>query len=452
MIKKLNSIRDTSASFSKNTKGLSLVELLVAMVVLSLVVVPLFQAFVTSSRLTTKSRKLNEATDTAQNIQEVIDSVSADSLIAGTSVSTMASLLGISEDEIVLSENEETHFNELSISGITSGLGTYDAKVTFGEGLFDDVAQEGDGFYEINNKKIAKYGEPDGTFAQGFRTNTDPDQIADTNLYVDTNSSTYTKKTRTIYVDVEQQDGKIYVNITYSYEYRYNKTTDSIHTVKGYSTEVSYSVIPSGVYPHADGTPVTAYILYYPDYSNGLGSGDNGIGGNDVIKIYNYSDVPVRLFLVKQWPVEQVFEMEKGATKQYFRQAEIEAKQLEGWVVTGGYDYQTIDAVRLTAKEVNYHPWFEMSYSSTYLTEDVEKNELYTNAGFDLTNDNPIPNGQLTYRIFNQGSPFFSSAANRLSGEIVDRESGIRLYDVKIDIYESGSDDIFASYDGSKLR
>ena len=55
---------------SLNNKGLTLVELLIAIVVLAIIVVPLLHAFITSARINAKSKEKLRLTQIAQDIME----------------------------------------------------------------------------------------------------------------------------------------------------------------------------------------------------------------------------------------------------------------------------------------------------------------------------------------------------------------------------------------------
>lgn len=58
------------AKSSKFNKGFSLIEVLVAMAVITLISIPLLRTFVTSAQINNKAKKLQNATDIAQNVSE----------------------------------------------------------------------------------------------------------------------------------------------------------------------------------------------------------------------------------------------------------------------------------------------------------------------------------------------------------------------------------------------
>lgn len=58
------------ANSSKKNKGFSLIEVLVAMAVITLISIPLLRTFITSAKINNKAKKLQNATDIAQNVSE----------------------------------------------------------------------------------------------------------------------------------------------------------------------------------------------------------------------------------------------------------------------------------------------------------------------------------------------------------------------------------------------
>ena len=63
-----------------NNAGFSLVELLIAMVVLAIIVVPLLHSFVTSARTNAKSRSTMHATAIAEDVMEMFEAHSLEEM------------------------------------------------------------------------------------------------------------------------------------------------------------------------------------------------------------------------------------------------------------------------------------------------------------------------------------------------------------------------------------
>ena len=76
-------------------RGLTLVELLVAVAILAIVTAPLLHSFFTSAKTTYKSRQLGDATTCAQNIIETIEETPVDSLLTPGGLAGMAGSLGL---------------------------------------------------------------------------------------------------------------------------------------------------------------------------------------------------------------------------------------------------------------------------------------------------------------------------------------------------------------------
>ena len=63
-----------------NNEGFSLVELLIAIVILSIIVVPLLHSFVTSARTNAKSRTTMHATAIAEDVMEMFEAHSLEEM------------------------------------------------------------------------------------------------------------------------------------------------------------------------------------------------------------------------------------------------------------------------------------------------------------------------------------------------------------------------------------
>lgn len=74
----------------KDTKGFSLVELLIAVAILSIIVVPVLTAFISATKANTKARRKLEATTAAQNVMENIKAVGVESFLSSLAVNGTA--------------------------------------------------------------------------------------------------------------------------------------------------------------------------------------------------------------------------------------------------------------------------------------------------------------------------------------------------------------------------
>lgn len=412
--------------FKKNKKGLTLVELIIAVAILGLVISPLLHSFVTAQTIENKARKIGEATNAAQNIQEVLDSTNVFSFSNGS-------------DELKQLLNCDSMAQQgdgsVEINSIKSGTGEYDAKVIFGEGIpgADDRSplEGSDAFFKLNYVDIVDYCEPDGSFAQPFSDNADPDKIADTFFKADTNQQKYDSKKREIIVDISADYSdpsaktgiqKTYVMLTYRYIFEYKKSeVNSSGIAIGvpipvqYTKDIVYSVIPAGADPHSDGSMINVYIMYYPYYQEGK---------YDNIIVNNKDDIPIKLFLVKQWSM-----------------------------IKSGNNYVEMPATDLLLKENTYLSTIEEHRSSGFDLNNAEKN-LYTNAMICLYSptgrDIEIPG--VNYIQYAGKERYASNSDKIKDGSVVGKTNEVRIYDVTIELYEAGSDELISKFKSSKLN
>lgn len=419
MRKKFNNKAKASAGLLKESKGLTLVELVVAIAILGIIVSPILHAFTTSQTIENKARRLSEATDAAQNIQEVIDSVSVANFLE---TDESKELLGYDSKESLV--DDETGFNYAVIKGLESGKSTYDAKVVFGTRSIDPVPVEDDIFEFINQMEIADYSDPDGTFAQPYLESANPDKVAEDYFRAATNNKAINQKTREIIIDVtkegtEADDSlKIFINVTYHYEFIYRiQNTDDAGVGTGqyrpalYEKDIVYSVIPAGASKHPDGTPVSCYVMYYPQY------GTDAVPIKDMITINNLEDLPVKLLIVKQFPMVPVYDDEG---------------QIENYVEM---DKFTLDRLETTYKcEIKeYHsPTFDLAGNGQKMT--------YTNARINLATygDTNVEIESVSFKMFSDYRERTRTGLIK-DGSIISTSKKNRLYDVAIYLYQEGT-------------
>ncbi len=453
MVKKFHMKAKASAGLSQNRKGLTLVELIVAVAVLAIMITPILHAFYTSAGIETKARKLSEATDASQNIQEVIDSMSVTDFF-DKDMQPAKSLLGY--DTFEGNEDADTQNKSAIITGLKSGSSTFDAKVTFSIGTpgedEDNPIEGSDAFYQLNQEEIVDYRDPDGTFSQPYDASENPDFIADTDFYAHTHATAF-KRVREIFIDVENEadeEGveKVFVYVTYRYLYSYQKL--GVEGEASYVYEHRYSAIPGGATPTDDETPLSVYIMYYPFYANYNKATASSLSDpkypdlgmitdmRENLFVYNREDIPVKLFLVKQWPMTATVTGITDGKKQY--------------------SYAPMDETELLLKEENYNLLIEEFHSAEYTGKGI----IQTNATINLCNKSPINfhiqdywwyNGSRMGGGINRDSMMNDS--NIIKGNIINPLDDPRIYDIKIEIYESGEVDdgeAFATFRGSKVN
>lgn len=106
-----------------NNEGFSLVELLIAIVILSIIVVPLLHSFVTSARTNAKSRTTMHATAIAEDVMEMFE---AHTLEEMADIYTGASVAGFTNTAV---KDDSTGIWTYTIRDDSTTSGTYDAVI-----------------------------------------------------------------------------------------------------------------------------------------------------------------------------------------------------------------------------------------------------------------------------------------------------------------------------------
>jgi len=310
--------------------GFSLVELLVAVVILGLIVAPLLHTFVTASDTAARSRKMGDATLASQNIAETIEANDLDTIVTGGNT-----LLGPAA--AVDASQAISGSYTISLEGLQAGNSRFNAQVK----LDASAAQ----FAAINAAEIANYSNMDAIFAQSQDAADDPDQNAIAHFVSE--SSSYTNITTTpsvtrnlkltvAYMDAEKTKVKADLLYSYTYSFSYKEVNPSGGTqIKSaaLSYQFSYSLLPQGFDKSTDAVP-NIYLLFNPWYGGTytdavLGQtytkdtlststdADVAISNKyDTFNILNNEDISFNLFLVKQKtaePLTSAVEMQYSA-------------------------------------------------------------------------------------------------------------------------------------------
>lgn len=384
--------------------GFSLIELLVAVTVLALVVVPLLHTFVTAAATSARSRQLGDATLASQNVAESIEAYDLATLLRspGTVLGGSGGYYtfdGAGYTRIDrLPEATETYY--LGAGAIAAGASQFNAMVTL----------SADAGAAANANPITEYSRMDAVFTQSKQQAEDPDKISYENFQTHAASlggdwEAPESVTRTIELKVWETDGKMEATLTfyYSYTFTYHRPVigiDGLPTTEDVSVSWEDSAPPTYMlftkpYDMAVGTP-SIYLMYFPLY------GTNKI---DQIVIENTQDLIFNLFLVKQ--VDESL----------------------------GDD--------LDAKELLYSPTVTLRLSSGCGRTEASWPKVYSNVKENLVTGNPIPG---RYKVqFGRGASLNGAFVNE--GALVSQATRNRLYQVTIDIYPPDA----ADFSGRKL-
>ena len=264
----------------KENGGYTLVEIITAVVIFALVVIPLLNSFVSIARLNGKAKREQEATMAAQNLMESIKATPMEDLLGSSEAFTddagnvLTDVSGNPKMKIkVVPEDENLgkytiYYNQCDING-----NTYRAVAKMDASSYRK-AEESDPD-EYNDMSLADVNsmseESDAFFVQDLTGDTeaaghfgDPDAV-------------YAAMTRDIVVNIEEVSGKISVMVSVIYEYGGNtySTAENVCVYSGSKLE-------------------NVYVFFQPMYTS------NGTAAKEKIHINNKGNLPLNIYLVKQ--------------------------------------------------------------------------------------------------------------------------------------------------------
>jgi len=371
--------------------GFSLVELLVAVVILGLIVAPLLHTFVTASGTAARSRKMGDATLASQNIAETIEANDLSSFVGSVS--------------------PENGKYTVSMDGVQAGKSTFKAQVT----LDPQTSGTESPFQSINAEKITDYSNMDAVFAQSQDAAEDPDQIslANFNLY----AATYTLDTtvtptvsRLIVMTLSKESGEVYAKLVYTYTYTFTSITigsdgKSVPTPQTFTDKQTYELFPQGFSP---ANVPNIYLMYNPWYSGDMLGGcdkknDSTYSKMDVIIAEaeyvnasgNKDDIPFQFFLVKQKSSAVTSEKE------------------------GQYSADII---------------LKESDSAVY------RSTVFSNVNEDVTGTSASRIANVRFKL-QSGAYKYTLFTSSITGDLVSKSARNRIYQVTIKIYPSGTTD-----------
>lgn len=244
-----------------NNAGFSLVELLVAMIILMIIVVPLLHSFVTAANVNGRAKKVLQATTAAQNIMEQIKASKISELRTATVDSD-----GVYTIEYTNQQVDNRTFRVVA----TLDPNTYKKDDPTAENDYNDESIST--IYDMNSSSDAFLIESPSL---------DTDMAAE---YGDTVNygSVYQAMERTVIIDIDSDGSKTTVSGSILYSY---------HDIQKYG--VKDQCIFSGI--NAEGGLRNIYVMFEPMYTSTVGG-----TAKEHILVNNPNNLPVNLFFVKQ--------------------------------------------------------------------------------------------------------------------------------------------------------
>lgn len=314
----------------RDNKGFTLLEVLIAVVILALIAVPLLRSFVSSYRVNARSRELMRATTLAQNEMEIFEKEKLEDLLDNTkyhySVDDSKTYKTYKTKNPVANEEFDKEMKHVAYTF------TYDSGIIndeTGREMFDVVVKmdpqvDLTSYMEANTTELlfmnTLSGADSGSYVQRVRNgvNMDGEDEEVYKIYVNRqnpDSPTGSRLTvehfaslldRTITLRIEQADQGDYKTTVAKVNYRYEFTPNNGEMPEGYE---KYSLGDKVIFNNAqsldeDGNPIelqSVYLFYAPRYDYA----SDGIK-EDKIVIENVPDeetgqsLPVNVYIIRQ--------------------------------------------------------------------------------------------------------------------------------------------------------
>lgn len=290
----------------KSNKGFTLLELMIAVIILAIIIAPMLRGFVSSHRVNAKSRHLMRATTLAQNEMEIFEKEKLEDLLDATKFSYDVDDTTLRTD----SKGEEHTVYTFKRSGVIndeSGKDMFDVVVTL------DPSVSSAGIYDAQNTEEVLFmntvsGMDSATYIQRVRNEVNengedeevyklyavrqlPDGATGASWTVDDFARELTRKI-TLKIEQEDQDGVM----TTVAKIRYDYATGYANVPPEYQ---NYTTKDKIFFNNAqnldeDGNPIelkSVYLFYAPRYDT---------PNVDEIIIENKDKVPVNVYIIRQ--------------------------------------------------------------------------------------------------------------------------------------------------------
>jgi len=279
----------------KQNKGFTLVEVLIAMTILGIIVVPLLHAFVTSANTNAKSKRIMDATGLAQNIMEELKTGSLEDLARQFNGAEGEKVITLGDDLTTYVEESQTYngTERVSVDGedfIGQPSGNYNflmQNIPVGDSVYDaiielkaSVSKDLASVYSMNQSDCGYYAQTENMDQRAAAEFQIRNAAYVYEAVAQKNTDEFKKMMkRTITISIEEH----MVDVTYAYEIPRGYTADEDRTFQE-TTRIYHDLT-------GEQRLKAVYLYYYPLYSNR--------GDAESIVINNEKDLDVDVFLVK---------------------------------------------------------------------------------------------------------------------------------------------------------
>ncbi len=441
-----------------NNAGFSLVELLIAVIILAIIVVPMLHGFVTSARMNGKARVSQRATTVAQDIMEGLKAYDIEELkeqfgdpMNGFYVIESKLIKGSIEEDKDREQNDPAYRGDpespgvyyFALEGVQIQGSEFDALIRIDARNYEPGRLKADGnaaghdnaFNDINMASPGSVTKgKDGSYTQSVTLNQLAAEDAQNHFGLEADEgSLFTFKTfkdrggtvkRTITLNLAASgtdaEGNVYceADITYLYECTYHGET---YTTSGNLTPSSGS--GQWVNNEPCGSDISSgnfYLFYYPLYE----------ASKDEIVIHNESHQPFRMYIVKQ--LDSVTEARLSDSQ--LNQAELGYKAVVNIEDTTAENVKIRTNLGMNLVNASFLPP-STPVEGQLPTYEVEKADIPTQARYDL---NGAPNGNIN--VFGLSGIRLTNIPGH-TGTGNDDDITEVIFDIQIGVYQKGAKD-----------
>ncbi len=294
-----------------NNKGFSLVEILIAITILSIIIAPIAYLFFASAQFVSTSEEVGGKTQIANNIAEQFSAMDFEEWQEGGAVRLQSQSGTVTGSFVTPAISPDVGYTGatrpenapyyISFNAVSASYSEYNAVVTL----------KTEDYEQLNNTELFDDISMDYMAVQNRVPTQDPDTLAWQEFMLECTGEGYSvsdeaafkervvNSTRTITVDVTDNSGKVEVSANYSYEFTYPAAVagdGSVGAIVGqkfnWQSPSEISLTPeNGLSIPASGEKLSFYMLFYPWYSQ---------YGRDNIIVNNLDNLPIDLAVVKQ--------------------------------------------------------------------------------------------------------------------------------------------------------